>query len=137
MPQISKSTAALRIIGESVQPDEITKQLGCNPTFSCRKGDTRHTKNKEIRSIYRQGMWRFDAKDESPENLDKQVYYIINRVSSDIEVWNMLREQYNIDIICTLSMESYNEGMELSPGSMLALGKRGITLGLDIYSPYD
>jgi hypothetical protein len=34
-------------------------------------------------------------------------------------------------------MQSRNDGLSISSGTMFALGKRGIELGLDIYGPDD
>ena len=50
-------------------------------------------------------------------------------------MWNELASKYDIDLFCGLFMEKGNEGMEISPKTLQALGERNILLGLDIYDP--
>ena len=40
-----------------------------------------------------------------------------------------------MDLFCGLFMHESNEGAEISPASLTALGDRGVKLSLDIYSP--
>jgi len=43
------------------------------------------------------------------------------------------RRTYKIDLFCGLFMGGSNEGISISPESMVALGLRHMELGLDIY----
>ncbi|AWN54513.1 hypothetical protein DK412_25275 [Methylobacterium sp. 17Sr1-1] len=43
MPEIAGIAVGLRIVGDTLDPDEITRRLGVEPTGCARKGDTRHT----------------------------------------------------------------------------------------------
>ena len=36
---VDKVTVSLRLFGEDLDPDEVTKLLGCKPTSAARKGD--------------------------------------------------------------------------------------------------
>ena len=44
---------------------------------------------------------------------------------------------YELDFFCGLMLDSFNEGLELSPSTMARVAALGATLGLDIYSAGD
>lgn len=80
-------------------------------------------------------MWRLSATDCEPENLNEQVSELLGRVTSDPLVWKELTTRFRVDLFCGWFMGSGNEGVEISPSTMLALAQRGIQLSLDIYGP--
>ncbi len=81
------------------------------------------------------GSWRLKATDCEPENLDKQVAELLGKLTQDLSIWAFLSTQFAIDLFCGLFMEESNEGVEVSAETLMALGQRGIMLGLDIYGP--
>jgi hypothetical protein len=136
MGQIHHSVASLRIFGDDMQPAEISRLLNCEPTKAQAKGDViRHASGRE--RIAKFGGWWLDALRAAPEDLDGQIKWLMARVSDDLSVWQGLRQSYDADIFCGLFMQSGNDGLSISPETMLALGKRGIELGLDIYGADD
>jgi hypothetical protein len=49
-------------------------------------------------------------------------------------VWKALAARFRIDIFCGLFMEeSNNEGLDLSPETLILLGERRFVLALDVY----
>ena len=61
MAQVSKSKACLRVIGDSLVPQEITKLLRCEPTGAYAKGDKRVIKATGKEVTYPRGAWRIEA----------------------------------------------------------------------------
>jgi hypothetical protein len=135
MACISRSVATLRIIGDDLVPNEITQLLGASPTHAQTKGDKIVGKKTGNVSIARTGMWRLRASHCEPEDLDGQIRFIFDQLTDDIAAWESIADRYRMDLFCGLFMECRNEGMELSPESLLALGSRGIKIGLDVYGP--
>ncbi|WP_414440146.1 DUF4279 domain-containing protein [Burkholderia sp. 22PA0106] len=135
MAHLHKSVASLRISGDDLVPTEISNLLGCLPTLCQLKGEPIIGKKSEQIRIARFGMWRLLAKPCEPEDLDGQIADILSQLTDDLEVWNGLAERYSIDLFCGLFMGSDNEGLLISPASLLLLGERGVKLGLDIYGP--
>ncbi|HET8707527.1 MAG TPA: DUF4279 domain-containing protein [Pseudomonadales bacterium] len=131
MAHLSRSVASLRVFGDQLIPEEITKLLGSEPTKSTRKGDVipsaSHARNAKT------GSWLLKAKSCEPENLNEQVEWILSQLTSDLGVWSALCKEFEVDIFCGLFMEGSNEGFSLSPAIMSALGSRGIEIGFDIY----
>ena len=135
MAHISESQASLRIIGDLLDPEEITKLLGGSPTSAQRKGELIIGRTTGKRREVRSGVWRLVASKRSPQNLDAQVEEILNQLTKDITVWDKIRSQFRLDLFCGIFMEVGNEGMTISSKSLLELGQRGIEIGLDIYGP--
>ena len=87
--------------------------------------------------IAKSGMWRLEASEKTPGNLDEQVTEILSQLADSMDVWRSLSERYTLDLFCGIFMDSSMEGISLSAKSMLELGHRGIEIDLDIYGPDD
>jgi hypothetical protein len=134
MAQMHKSVATLRIIGGDLVPAEVSRLLNCTPTTAQTKGDVIVGKSGHQRTA-RTGMWSLRSEDKEPENLDGQVGEILGKLTGNIETWQTLVARFRVDLFCGLFMSGGNEGLSISPTSLLSLGQRGITLGLDVYGP--
>lgn len=89
----------------------------------------------ERQYIEKSGSWRFRVPEEQPGNLDAQIQQIFGSLTTDMSVWSDLSSRFRIDIFCGLFMEAGNEGLEISPGTLHAMGQRGVILSLDVYDP--
>lgn len=133
MARIARAIAALRIMGDSLVPSEITSLLGVSPTTGFCKGQEL-LRASGIPRIAKGGMWQLQASDTSPADLDSQVREILARVSQDISVWTQLASRFDIDLFCGWFMEEEGEGLSISPNTLRELGTRGIELALNIYA---
>jgi hypothetical protein len=135
MAQLHKSVAAIRIFGDSLIPDEISKILGCAPTRSYIKGQVEPSKTKPI--VRKTGAWQIKTDRQKPGNLDDQIIKLLGRLNKDLTVWTALSAKYEIDLFCGCFMNETDEGIELSSETLKALGDRDIKLGLCIYAPIE
>lgn len=135
MGPIQKSKATLRIIGDDLEPDEITRILGTRPTKSRAKGKVWVTANtdREFSAKAHRGQWHLETSVREPADLDGQVQELLGALTQDLEVWAALARRFRVDLFCGLFMKSTNEGATLSPETLAALGNRGIKLSLDVY----
>jgi hypothetical protein len=133
MAQVQRSVATLRISGDDLDPAEISRRLGCEPSEAQRKGEQLVGKNTGRVRTAVSGMWRLFALEREPEDLDGQIAEILSKLTDDLEVWRSISATYQVDLFCGLFMQGSNEGMSISPQSLSALGLRHIELGLDIY----
>ena len=134
---IDHSMVTLRIFGDDLIPDNITKLLGSTPTDSCIKDQ--EIIGKATGSIRRAktGSWKIRANPRKPENIESQIFEIIDNLTNDLSTWSSLSSKYKIDLFCGVFLKTSNDGLVLSAEALLALGQRGITLGLDIYDASD
>jgi hypothetical protein len=133
MAQLHKSAVTLRISGDDLIPDEITRLLGASPTHAQTKGDKIVGKKTGHVRIAKCGMWRLCASDREPEDMDGQIREILSQATDDLTVWQSITKKYHADLFCGLFMRVGNEGLTISSESLHALGARGIEMGLDIY----
>jgi len=132
MASISRSVAALRVAGDDLDPNEITRLLGRPPTRAYRKGDAIAAGSGTRIATF--GHWQLQAKDAEPEDLNKQVAELLAGLTQDLQVWNFIARQYRLDLFCGLFMRERNEGVSLSPATLHSIGQRSIRLDLDIYA---
>jgi Domain of unknown function (DUF4279) len=136
MATIARATATLRITGDALIPNEITTLLGLAPTSGQYKGEELVGKSGVTR-IAKFGMWRLQASETAPADLDAQVLEILAKASQDTSVWTKIASRFDIDLFCGWFLEKENEGLGISASTLRELGARGIELSLDIYAGGD
>lgn len=135
MANLHRSVATLRVTGDALIPSEITTLLGAKPSEAQTKGDQLIGPRTGRIRIAKFGMWRLEASEREPEDLDGQVHELLSQLTADLSVWADITREFEINLFCGLFMEVGNEGVLLSPSTLTALGQRGIELHLDIYAP--
>jgi len=136
MGAIDHSIATLRFFGDDLVPDEISALLGASPTASCHKGQEIIGSKTGVVRIAKTGSWRISAARREPEDLEAQIFEILDQLTQDLSVWESLF-CYEPDLFCGIFMGSSNDGLPLSAKALISLGRRGIALGLDIYDVGD
>jgi len=132
---LAHSRATLRIIGDDLQPDDITALLGAEPTMATTRGQVNELGRGP--KIWRTGTWRLEAPDAEPANPDGQIAEILDELTPDLEVWRSLAARFKVDMFCGWFMVEGNESVSLSPDTLCALGERGIRLDIDLYGGAD
>lgn len=125
--------AALRIWGDSLDPDEISRLLGASPTTCERKGDRLVGKNARYKGVAKTGGWRLVVADCNSGNLDAQIKELFAQLSSDLSVWREIGRMHRIDVFCGVFMKTENDGLVFNPTTLRILGERGARLDIDIY----
>lgn len=135
MAVLAESAAGLRIFGDDLDPEAVTRALGKRPTRSRKQGEPWHAPNGRLLGISRTGAWHLRAPRVSPGDLDAQVAAILEGTTEDLSVWRDLGARYRMDLFCGAFMQGSNEGLGLSVATLLRLAERGVALELDIYAP--
>jgi hypothetical protein len=133
MAAINESAAALRIYGDTLNPEEVSQLLGCRPSDAYVKGQIEPSKFHVI--TRKTGAWILDAKRRVPGDVDAQVAEIFSQLTPDLAVWSALSKNYVMDLFCGLFMTEAGEGFELSLETMKTLADRGIKIGICLYAP--
>jgi Domain of unknown function (DUF4279) len=135
MPHLSRAVAMLRIVGPDLQPEEISAILGSQPSRSEVKGESVQSRHGLEPRVAKNGVWRLEAAPTEPEDFDLQVEQLLSGLTQDLRAWNELSERFKLDVFCGWFMKESNEGVDIKPSTLAALGSRGISLALDIYAP--
>ncbi len=124
--------AWLRVMHETVDPDEITATIGVPPSKVQRRGDPKKGKTNEFLS---KGGWFLSTEGilgskDARHHLD----WIIERIAGKKMVFAQFRERgYLVDICVRWDSLSGHGGPTLSPIQMKALSDLEIELWFDIY----
>lgn len=124
---------SLRIFGDDLDTDEVTRLLGCEPTVSYRKGELLPGTTRGNRA--KTGRWSQEGGLPRTEDINAQVVALLNSLSSDMAVWRRLTENFRVDLFCGLFLEEANRGIELEVETMRMLVDRRLKIGFDIYAP--
>ena len=133
MARIQRSVASIRFVGDALNPEAVSAELGCSPTLSYAKGDVRPKKRGPV--VWQSGMWLLEAKPCEPENLDAQVEELLMQLTPDLTVWERLTSTLRVDLFVGLFLEGSDEGAEVSADTLRALGERGVKLSMCVYAP--
>ena len=132
MGVLNHSLATLRFFGDDLIPENITMALGSTPTKACFKGEELVGQSTGKVRIAKTGSWRLNADRREPEDLESQIFELLDKLSDDLAVWASL-SRFTPNLFCGIFMGSSNDDLPLSAKALLALGERGIALNLDIY----
>ena len=132
MAILHMTAASLRVLGDDLDPDEVTAALGKQPDVASRRGDRMPTRSGRER-VVRRGRWSVEVNRRSPGNLDAQVAELLAGTTENLDVWRGITARYDAEIFCDLFLDEANQGLMISPATLRMLGERGISLDLDIY----
>jgi hypothetical protein len=134
---VDRVTISLRVFGDDLDPDEVSRLLGCQPTKCQVKGEVIVGRHSGLRREARTGSWILESDDERSMRLDEQIVNLLARVTRDLAAWEELTERYKADLFCGLFLEEENRACRLSAEVMRRLAERGLSIGFDIYAVFD
>lgn len=134
MAALARSVATLRLAGDDLEPEEVSRMLGAQPTHAQRKGEVIVLKSGATK-VAKSGQWRLEATDAEPEAINEQISQLLAQLTQDLAAWQGLARRFRIDLFCGWFMNESNEGVCLSAATLRALGQRGIELDVDLYAP--
>lgn len=131
--RVGQTVATLRLFGKDLDPDEITRPLGCEPTETHRIGDP---VTKSGRGARKDNSWRLTSRLPETEGIDAHVGELLASVTQDLDVRKSLA-RFAPDIFVGVFLTGFNQCDTVSPMTSALLAERGIELSLDIYSEVD
>lgn len=128
---VDAASVTLRITGHDINPLEVTRLLGCEPSEAGHSG-------KEVTlppggsCTVERGFWHLNSERQATD-LATQIERLLAQLTSDLERWRVVTERYEVDVFCGLFLEDINRGFELPARLLAALGERRLRIGFDIY----
>jgi hypothetical protein len=127
----------LRVCGDDLDPDAVSRALGCPPSRSQRKGEPVRSSAGEVKRIARTGSWLLDHPVSDEATIGEAIHALLLSLPDDRSVWASLTSRFAVDLICDLTVQCVNRGFELPPEALALVAERGITLGFDIFCQVD
>lgn len=131
MAGISRVSVSLRVFGEELEPDEVSALLGHQPTRFHRKGDLSTQGGSSVEPT---GAWILDSVLSEKAEIEEHVEALLSLISNDSDEWANLTQRFSASILCSVFLDQYNEGFELSPRLTQSMAERGLVIAFDIYS---
>lgn len=124
---------ALRIMGDNLDPDEVTKCLGREADKRQFKGQVMGISNDGSQNVSQCGCWTINMMDlDLEEGLEEALLEMMENLSDDSSVWSGLTEEASIDLFVDIYMGGCNDCFSLSPKTMRKMGERGIRVMVDV-----
>lgn len=129
---IDEVNVTLAFYGEGLEPDEITRILGVEPTRSHRRGDRIGPKSQP----FPKGAWLLTEHGRDAETAEVIIDRVLKRLPEDVEIWRDLRTRYDIQLRFGLHMTGWNKGFSILPEQVTRIAELGASMEFDIYA-YD
>ncbi|GAA0650641.1 DUF4279 domain-containing protein [Brevundimonas lenta] len=134
MGTLESSAASIGFYGDDLDPAEITRSLGGEPTVGVARGETwTNDYGREITA--KTGSWRLVADRQEPADLDWKIRQLFSGLNDDLQAWRSLAGRYRGRVFCGLFLATSNDGLTLQPETLRMIGERGLVVDLDIYGP--
>lgn len=129
--EVDRIAIAVRIIGDSLDPERLTRMLGVAPTLAKRKGEPAERDGATIEQ--RTGIWSY-ALPASPEwELGDAIRTLLEQLPSDPALWESLAMEFSTDVFCALFLDAPNRLAILPVETLALLAERRLQLTLDLF----
>jgi uncharacterized protein DUF4279 len=127
---IDRLEIELRVTGDDLDPERITRMLGVNPTRAARKGEAIDLSG--IPTVQRTGIWSW-ALPASPEwELGDAIDTLLERLPHDPALWESMAGWSTVAVVCGLYIHDVDRVAQLSPDTLARLAERRLALTLHI-----
>ncbi len=125
-----RTALSLTIYCGDIDPDQITKQLGVEPTETHRKGERR----KQRYRAYTQSAWFLSLEATAPRGLEELLHDLLRRLPpSTSAVWSNLRAAYDVQLRIGLFLNEWNRGFVVHSNLVAQAAHIANKFDFDIY----
>jgi hypothetical protein len=131
---VDEVRVTLAVYGDELDPEEISSLLGCQPTSSHRRGETRIGKKTGHKTVYKQGAWFLTVEGQAPRTADELTTELLEQVSSDESLWLDLGRRFDVQMRYGIFLEAWNRGFGLRRDVVKRIARFSASLEFDIYA---
>ena len=126
---VDQTRVTLALYADDLDPDEVSRLLGAQPTTAHRRGARRSERSPP----YKQGAWLLTVEAQAPTGPDDLVSLLLQRLPSGPEFWGLLQGKYTLKVIFGIFQNTWNRGFNLRAETVQLLAATGAVLEFDIY----
>lgn len=132
MTTAHRYTVELRLYGEQLDPDTITRETGLQPCQVRVRGAQLGTRT------YTRGMWAFDGNGPGEwTSLEEGLAFVLARLGGSVDLFATYRQEYKFVWWCGHFQSSFDGGPTISAALLERLGRLGAELFIDNYFSRD
>ena len=135
--EVERVDLCLRVLGDDLNPEEITNLLGRQPTRAGRKGESILRPTGEVMRQRRVGAWILKETPDPDATVNEAILGLLATLPHVPAIWKSLTTRFKVDLLCHITVVGVNQGFELPPNVLQAVGELGVTLGVDIFCQSD
>jgi hypothetical protein len=127
--------AALHVSGEALQPAEVTRLFGIEPSESETRGvPVRHADGTVARTPSA-GRWTLGVPASLADafNFNEVVEAVLAKLPKDAAIWRSVGALGTLHVSVSLALDDSNGEMWLEPQLLSFLGERGVGVHVEIY----
>lgn len=130
----NETHATFRLLGDALDPAEVTRILGITPSFARRKGDKYGGPRRPVAS--RTGIWALESeKSVTSADLEKHLEFLLNQLDAKASlVAELTRGGLTADILCYWMSATGQGGPVLGAATIRRIAELGVDLDFDCYS---
>jgi Domain of unknown function (DUF4279) len=126
--QTHSYTVELRIYGEGLDPDLVTRETGLQPCQTRKVGSSQGNRKDQ------KAMWAFDANGPSDwSSLEDGLSFVLDAVERQKSSFEKYQRSFELVWWCGHFQSSFDGGPKLSPSILIRLGAFGAPLYIDNY----
>src|SRR5438105_123160 len=98
MAAVDNFTVSLIIVGDDLDPEEVTVLLDCTPTRAYRKGDPWSERHPERHRPH--GAWILETTRDRGVGVEAHIEHLLDQVSNDAAIWRHINARFCSRIFC-------------------------------------
>jgi hypothetical protein len=126
------SKVGLRIMGETLRPEEVESALGLKASRSHLRGQRGSARQK---NPWRESLWSLHSPLGDDRDIADHLTWLLDLLEPKLNTIRKLSEKYRIDIFCGFSSGSGQGGFTLDAKTLARLASLAVPLVLDLYPP--
>jgi hypothetical protein len=131
---IPRLRISLRILGDDLDPDFLTQQLGVAPTESGRRGEPNDRAGGGRPSSREIGLWIYRVSAAPDTELGDALDQLLAAMPQDATLWEELTSTYAVDVFCGVQLEADSQSTAIPADVLERLGRLGLALVFDLHS---
>ncbi len=112
-------------------PEEITKQIGIEPTNTWLKDEVRVVGKGKVR--IRQNTWNLKSELPLTDSVEKHLLHLLDKLAPHKKIINELGKKYYVEFSCGLYFYEVNPGIHLDNKVIKRIAELNVKLDLDMY----
>ena len=127
---IDRLEIELRVTGDDLDPERITRMLNANPTRAARKGEAIDLDGVPV--AQRTGIWSYTLPASPEWELGDAIDTLLERLPADPALWESLAVWAEVVVVCGLYVHDIDRAADLAPDTLARLAERRLSLRLEI-----